>query len=665
VVEPQVEAWGILYLGQTASVTISLEGTYDVEGPLWCWAEAEFESVDIDPNNPSCPMEIVRNFIGAPQDSFEVKIFAYDGLNTVNWAFDVVLYNELPNPVWEIQRNGQTSSDWISLDGSATTDPEADPVKFEFHSSIDGLLASGSSPDSIGFTGTLSKGDHVITFYASDSLGEHAGQWNSISTQISVSNSAPHAIISSPQDGFSTDSSVLVNFDATGSGDWDVSCFELPANGSGLLCNPLATSSTDILSVLWQSDLMEEPLGSGWSIQARLSAGTHVITLTLDDGSSQPVSDSLSLEVSKSAPVLVLDSPIVTEVHSNLPVLFDFRNSFDADGDEFTVTVFSDLMAEPILDSVPCCEYWYNDYMMAGTHTLTFVLTDSDGLQRTHLQALTVLETGPMAVISGLLDWQYVPPGDSIILSASDSFDYDNDIVLYEWSLQTTGEVLSDRQNVTLSFMPGPVRVNLMVQDSRGAESYASINITIGSSAPVLHNLAISVLEIEVDVPTDVVTTVRLEDSDGTTDTVRGEMSSGGVSEALYFRDDGQGGDQVENDGIWTNRGTWLVSEGSWVKVEVYALDGELVSPGLVQTIPIVQPADGGLVEWLTNSGLPFLVISMLVMGLAGMTYQRRRSLEIIKDLAEIERWSSFVPTEMDLEFDEDSSPPPPQDPKE
>ena len=146
---------------------------------------------------------------------------------------------------------------------------------------------------------------------------------------------------------------------------------------------------------------------------------------------------------------------------------------------------------------------------------------------------------------------------------------------------------------------------------------------------------------------------------------MRGELTSGGVSEALYFRDDGQGGDQVENDGVWTNRGTWLVSEGSWAKVEVYALDGELVSPAIVQTIPIVQPAGDGLVEWLTNSGLPFLVISMLVMGLAGMAYQRRRSLEIIKDLAEIERWSSFVPTEMDLEFDEESSPPPPQDPKE
>ena len=664
VVEPQVEAWGILYLGQTASVTISLEGTYDVEGPLWCWVEAEFESVDIDMNNPSCPMEIVRNFIGSPQDSFEVKIFAYDGLNTVYWAFDIVLYNELPNPVWEIQRNGQTSADWISLDGSATVDPEGDPVKFEFHSSIDGLLASGSSPDPIGFTGTLSKGTHEITFYASDSLGEHAGQWNSISTQISVSNSAPHAIIASPQDGFSTDSSVLVNFDATGSGDWDVSCLELPDNGSGLLCNPLATSSTDIVSVLWQSDQFEEPLGSGWGVQSRLFAGTHVITLTIDDGSSQPVSDSISLEVSKSAPVLVLDSPIVAEVYSNLPVLFDFRNSFDADGDEFTVTVLSDLMAEPILDSVSCCEYWYNDYLGSGVHTLTFILTDSDGHERIHTQSITVLETGPVAVISGLLDGQYVPPGHEIALSASDSFDYDEDIVLYQWSLPS-GEVLSDRQNLTLSFPPGPVRVNLMVQDSRGAESYASINITVGSSAPVLLDLTISVLEIEADQPTDVVTTVRLDDPDGTTDTVRGELASGGVTEALYFRDDGQGGDQVENDGIWTNRGTWLVSEGSWAKVEVYAIDGELVSPAIVQTIPIVRPSDGGLVEWLTNSGLPFLVISMLAMGLAGMAYQRRRSLEIIKDLAEIERWSSFVPTEMDLEFDEESGPTPPQDPKE
>ncbi len=665
VVDPQVEAWGVLYLGQTASVTISLEGTYDVEGPLWCWAEAEFEAIDIDPNNPNCPMEIVRSFTDSPQDSFEVKIFAYDGLNTVFWAFDISLYNELPTPVWDIQRNGQTSADWINLDGSATLDPEGDPVKFEFWSDRDGLLSSGSSPDSIEFTGTLSKGDHEITFYVSDSLGEHAGQWKSASTQISVSNSAPRAIISSPQDGISTDSSVLVNLDAIGSGDWDVSCLELPDNGSGLLCNPSpSATSTDILSVLWQSDQIEEPLGSGWSIQSRLPAGTHVITLTLDDGSSQPVSDSISLEISKSAPVLVLDSPVVTEVYSNLPVLFDFRNSFDSDGDVFTVTVLSNLMEEPILDGVSCCEYWYNDYLMAGTHVLTFELEDSDGLKRTHTQTITVLETGPVAIITGLENGQYVPPGREIALSATDSFDFDSDIVLYTWTLPS-GEVLSDRQNVTLSFSPGPVRVNLMVQDSRGAESYASINITIGSSAPVLLDLAISVLEIEADQPTDVVTTVRLDDPDGTTDTVRGEMTSGGVSEALYFRDDGLGGDQVENDGIWTNRGTWLVSEGSWVKIEVWAIDEDLVSPGLVQTVPIVQPDEGGMVSWLADSGLPFLVISILLLSLVGATYQRRRKHEVAKDLAEIERWSSFIPTEVDLEFDEDASPPPPRDPTE
>jgi len=563
----------------------------------------------------------------------------------------------------DLHRNGDTSSDWVRLDGTSTTDPEGDEVKFEFWSDRDGLLASGSTPDSeIQWKGELSKGTHTITMNAGDTRGEHAGMWSRTEQQIVVLNSPPSALIAAPLDGLYTDSSELVLLDATGSGDWDLYCSDLPDNGSGLLCNPRPLSSPDLVSVLWESDQLEEPLGSDWRLETRLPAGEHIITLTLNDGSVS-VSDQIAVSVEESAPVLVLDSPVPDiEVYSNLPILFDFRGSFDADGDQFTVTVLSDITGV-ILEN-RTIEYWYNDYMPAGTHTLTFILTDSDGLQRTHTQAITVLETGPVAVISGLLDGQYVPPGHKIALSASDSFDYDEDIVLYQWSLPS-GVVLSDRQNVTLSFPPGPVRVNLMVQDSRGAESYASINITIGSSAPVLLDIAVSVPEIEIDVPTDVTTTVRLEDPDGTTDTVRGEMTSDGISEVLYFRDDGQGGDQIAGDGNWTHRSNWLASGGSWVKIEVWAIDGDLVSPGIVQTVPIVQPDEGGLVSWLASSGLPFLIISVLLLSLAGATYQRRRKQEIAKDLAEIERWSSFVPTEIDLEFDEEPSPPPPQDPKE
>ncbi len=667
---PGISSWGTLFLGETANVTIHLTGTHDPEGSdLWCWIETSYMSgPDPDPDNPYCPMEIVRSFTDSVEHEFSVTVVAFDGINpAVSWTFSVQLVNEIPIAIMDLSRNGDTSSDWVLLDGTSTTDPEGDEVKFEFWSDRDGMLASGSTPDSdIRWEGELSKGTHTITMNAGDTRGEHAGMWSIAEEQIVVLNSPPSALIATPLDGLSTDSSELVLLDSTGSGDWDLACADLPDNGSGLLCNPKFLSSPDLVSVLWESDQLEEPLGSDWRLETRLPAGEHVITLTLDDGSG-PVTDQITISVEESAPVLVLDSPVPdVEVYSNLPILFDFRGSFDADGDQFVVSVMSDISGV-ILEN-KTIEYWYNDYMLAGTHTLTFILTDSSELvlQRTHTQTITVLETGPVAVISGLLDGQYVPPGQEIALSASDSFDYDEDIVLYQWSLPS-GEVLSDRQNVTLSSPPGPVRVNLMVQDSRGAESYASINITIGSSAPVLVGIDVSVLEIEVDVPTDVTTVVTLEDPDGTTDTVRGEMISGGVSEALYFRDDGQGGDQVAGDGNWTHRSNWLVpgGESGWVKIEVWAIDGDLVSPGIVQTVPIVQPDEGGLVSWLTNSGLPFLIISVLLLSLAGATYQGRRKQEIAKDLAEIERWSSFVPTEIDLEFDEESSPPPPQDPKE
>ena len=128
------------------------------------------------------------------------------------------------------------------------------------------------------------------------------------------------------------------------------------------------------MSVVWTSDRMVEPIGSGWVIDSRLPKGYHTVTLTIDDGSTEVDTSSIVVRVEESAPILVLDSPIPdVEVYSNSPVLFDFRQSFDPDGDEFTVTVTSDLLAEPILQD-KTTEYWYNDYLPAGEHRLTFEL---------------------------------------------------------------------------------------------------------------------------------------------------------------------------------------------------------------------------------------------------------------------------------------------------
>jgi hypothetical protein len=648
---PSISSFGILKLGQTANVTIYLDGTYDPEGgDLWCWATASYES-DPDPNpeNPYCPLEIVRSFPDPPEDTFTVSVKAFDGVNNViSWTFSVKLYNEIPEPVMEISRNGQTSVDWVALTGYETFDPEGDDIRFEFHSDIDGLLGAGSSPELPEWTGTLSKGTHTVTMKVSDTRGEHADEWKTHSEILEVTNSVPNAIISNPLTGTYTDSSELIVLDSTGSGDWDLSCSELPDNGSGLLCNPGSGTSSDLVSVLWKSNQMEDPLGSSWDVLTRLPAGEHTITLTLDDGSG-PESDQIEIFVSESAPLLILASPVPNaQVYSNLPVLFDFRESVDMDGDDFSVTVTSDLDGM-ILDSKTAA-YWYNDYLSHGIHNLTFLLTDEKGMERTHSQIITVLETGPVAVISGMDDGQYLPPGQEVVLSAADSFDYDDDIVLYEWRVD--GQLVSDSTSLNISFQPGSVRVDLLVKDSRGESSVSSVNLTVGSSAPEVFDLMVSVIRVEDGVPTEVTTTVRVQDADGTTEIVRGELIAGGVSVAMYFYDDGTNGDSVEGDGIWTSRFSWVVSGGSWARVEVWAIDADLVSPGAVHTVPIVESGNDGLEAWVSSLGIPLLVITMVSLSMAGIAYRRMKMAEIAKDMQVIESWSSFDPREMDEEFD-------------
>ena len=649
---PSISSWGVLFLGETASLTVSLNGTFDPEGAdLWCWVEASYESgPDPDPNSPFCQMEIVRSFIGAPEEEFTASVFAFDGVNpAVSWTFEVNLFNEIPEPVMGISRTGESSADWVHIDGTGTSDPEGDEVRFEFHSDIDGLLASGTSTSgSLEWMGTLSKGTHKITMKSSDDQPEHVGQWKTSEETLIVSNSVPNARISSPADSLLTDSSEVILLGATGSGDWDLYCGELPSNGSGLLCNPDAPSSSELVSVIWESNISEAPLGGSWNVETRLPAGDHEITLTLDDGSG-PVQDQVFVTVTESAPVLVLDSPVPgIEVTSNLPVLFDFRPSIDYDGDEFTVSVSSDLMGTILEDKTS--DNWYNDYLVAGMHNLTFVLEDDNGMVRTHFQEITVLETAPVAVISGMDNGQYLPPGQMAILSAEDSIDYDGDIVLYEWRID--GEVVSDSMSFNQSFPPGPVRIDLMVKDSRGDESITSINLTVGSSSPELFDLTVSVQRVEDGVPTEVTTTVRLEDEDGTTQTVRGELLAGGASQVMFFQDDGTRGDAVAGDGIWSSRSSWVVSGGDWARVEVWAIDGDLVSPGQVHTVPIVEPSSGGLEAWVSSFGIPTLVISIAGLSIAGLFYRRRSLAEIAKDIEVIESWSTFDPREMDEQFD-------------
>ena len=86
-------------------------------------------------------------FRGAPTQ-FTLTIYLSDGNNPdVTWSFNVNLFNEIPEPEFDVLRAGETSDNLVILDGSMVFDPEGDEVRFEFWSDLDGLLISGVTPD--------------------------------------------------------------------------------------------------------------------------------------------------------------------------------------------------------------------------------------------------------------------------------------------------------------------------------------------------------------------------------------------------------------------------------------------------------------------------------------------------------------------------------------
>ena len=648
---PDISAWGTLYLGKTASVNIDLTGTSDPENDeLSCWIRVSYEQNDTFLQD--CPGQINKTFPFAP-NQFSVTVFATDGINSpVTWTFNVELFNELPIASFEIITTGTKSQDILSLDGTNTFDPEGDEIKFEFWSDIDGLIDSGVTPeDSIEWSGTLSKGTHLITMYASDDIPNHAGRWTSSEKTLVIENSPPVALISFPNEGYSTDSGFLIPFDASGSGDWDIACLDLE-NSTGIICNHFSESSKDLVSVLWQSNLISEPIGSEWKFEARLPAGEHEISLIIDDGDGGNAVFSTSITVDEAAPVLVLTSPEESiEVYSNLPVLFDFRDSFDPDDDDFTVSIFSDLIESPILEN-KTNDYWYNDYIPAGNHVLSFVLTDSTGKYSIYYQELNVFETSPVAGIRDFSDGQYIPPGREIILNASPSFDYDNDIILYEWSLGD-GTSIGNKEQVSVYFPPGPVRINLIVTDSRGASDSISINLTIGASSPVLSELIITPNSLVFDQVNPIFVTVKLEDLDGTTQMLFCKFKAGAIDREFQLRDDGTEGDLIAGDNIWTLETALLIDDGGTAKVEVWAIDGEIVSPVLIELLPIESDDERNLISWLFSGGLPLLLVLITISVIIGILYSVQRRKELAKDLEMIESWSTFDPRELDDEFNE------------
>jgi hypothetical protein len=661
--DPGVDMDGALRLYRTASLHINMSGTTDPEGDtILCGIDVSYRSNDgaIEP----CAMEWNETFLDATESmtSFSYTISVTDGVNTpVDLIYQIELVNELPHPVFTVTRLGNTSAFTVQLDAFGSSDPEGDPIIYRWSSDLLGVMFDDG--DGV-WTARLPAGTHQITLELSDDRVEHLDVWSSITQTVLVENTPSTAMISSHSD-FSTDSSVLHQFESEGSGDWDLSCADYSDNWAQThICEDGSVVNPDNVAVRWDSSLVNGALGTDWSLSTRLPAGQQTLSFTVDDGVNPPSVSSIEVDVSESAPILILTSPIPgVEVDSDGPVLFDFRGSFDADGDDFWVNISSDLIEGFIVEN-GTTDYWYNDELPSGVHNLTFNLTDSTGLTRIHNQILHVNPTAPHAIISSLNEGMYITPGDAVVFDGSQSWDADDDIIQYIWHEVTpSGTIeIANSVNFTTWFPPGQHLFTLTVRDSRGVMDMAWINITMGASNPVLSELKINIEELEADVNNNLVVSVLLLDADGTTQmegSIQGRISYGSNNDEFTMNDDGANGDAVAGDGIYTGKITTNPGSEEWATVEVWALDGDLSSNVVKEQLGIHEASGmSGVLDLLGSTGIVTLVAIVLILALIGGLYVFRSKRQLAADLELIESWGGGLGSEQGFDLGEEETAP-------
>ena len=638
--EPGLNPWSELIMPQTGTVVVNTTGSFDPEGD-------DFACV-IDFNGEGfawgsqwvCPEELTYTFDYTTEDppaSAELTVMAFDAVgNNATYSVPVILYNEIPEPSFTIARDTNSSESLVTLDGSATIDPEGDSLTTTYISSLDGILNDGSTI----WEGYLSRGVHTLTMEVTDDRAEHANQSRSTSTLITVENSLPRAIIETPASQ-TFESSELIEFSANGSGDFDAACDTFPTDGAWH-CAPFSPfGGSEFLVVTWTSDLDGRltPEGEDWLyFDGRLTAGVHTITLSVDDGIHDPVLAQQTVTIVASAPVLGLVSPLNgSQSLSSQTLMFDASQSLDYDGDAFTVTLRSSLHTEPLLVDVdPFNSHAFN--LKAGQHILTVTLTDESGDSRDESFVLTVVESEPTLVLISPENRASIEPGGVLRLEEA-SFDADNDLTVREWrkwSTQTSfPEVLSTSSIEELSGLtPGEYHLSLYVEDARGQWVEEHVNITIQSSLPSLDrdSLSLSETTFSQDELHRLTISIRLEDADGTTQDVRANLTLNIQQWEVNLTDE-------DGDGVWEGVLEWRPESTGRPSLKIIAKDGqgETANVDVVTRTLVVEVQETDQRALVLGASLAGLIafVGLLAFVLA----RRKRALEDIDLLAS---WDAF-----------------------
>jgi len=206
------------------------------------------------------------------------------------------------------------------------------------------------------------------------------------------------------------------------------------------------------------------------------AAGSYVVKLTVTvDGETATTARTVSVTGPPNQPPLAA----WTYVANHLRVSFDGSSSSDSDG---TITSYAWNFGDGATGAGMATAH---TYASGGTYVVSLTVTDDDGATTTATQSVTAIANQPP--LAAFMGNSYSGlTGESLSFTASDSFDYDGNIVNYAWDWGDGATTSSSLIQASHSWVDnGVYNVVLTVTDDDGATGSTSRAITINNRLPV------------------------------------------------------------------------------------------------------------------------------------------------------------------------------------
>jgi PKD repeat protein/ribosomal protein S27E len=406
---------------------------------------------------------------------------AHGNVNSTSVGVNITAFatpNTAPVAVISSPTEGASFSDATAVyfDGANSTDEVPENLTFKWSSNVTGTFGGNNSK----FSMTLTPGEHQITLMVEDGGGLNSTDI----VNITITNSAPVAVIDSPMNGSFFNASDFVWLNASSSYDPD----------------------GEDLTYLWSSNISGF-LSSNVNQSKRLKSGVHRINLTVTDPNS--ASDTASVEVTViNRPPVIYD---VTPPDDDLTIMekeetffgVKFNDTFV--DDDLVIELYVDDQLVDFMDAInhdiwlweqsvnSAGKFYYGyfnfsykpSYVSEGLHNIKVYAIDQDAFDMVQWN-ITVQNKNraPTAVIgSKFVDEITISLDDEIELNGSRSTDDDGDNLTYVWDFDASDgtDQMDDTGPVVMKTfsLPGDFIVTLTVDDGQADNSTGIDNLTV------------------------------------------------------------------------------------------------------------------------------------------------------------------------------------------